>query len=86
MQSIYALLFYQLLFPMCGMGRSVIRGDIGKSYYCKLENFSNIYGMQLGIGGEFGYNFINISLYELVRWDGVLQRDGVRGGSSGDMY
>ena len=45
MQEGHALLFHQLLLPMCDVGRSGIRGDPRKAYYCKAENFSNIYSM-----------------------------------------
>ena len=37
-----------------------------KVYYCEVEKFSNIYGMQLGLGGAYGHKFVNISLDELV--------------------
>ena len=41
--------------------------------YCEFENLSNIYGMQLGLGGEYGHKFVNISLNKLVSviWGGA---------------
>ena len=55
---------------MCDLGRYGIRFDTSNSYHCKVEKFSNIYGMQLGLGGEYGNKFINIFLCELIRWNG----------------
>ena len=45
---------------MCDFERSGIRCDTRKVYYCELENFSNIYGMKLGLGGAYGHKFVNI--------------------------
>ena len=82
----YALLFYQVLSTMCGVGGSVIRGNPRNSYYCEVWKFLNMYGIQLGVGGAYGHNFINISLYALVWWDSVVQHDGVWGVSAGYLY
>ena len=70
-------LFNQLLSPMCDVAISGIRGDPRKAYYYKVEKFSNIYGMQLGLGGAYGYKFLNIYMDELIRLYGLVQHDGV---------
>ena len=85
-QTRYALLFNQLLLLMCEVGRSEIRGDPRKSYYCEVEKFSNIYGIQLVIGGTYGHKFVNRFLDKLVWWDGVVQNDVVWGISAEDLY
>ena len=92
-QAGYALLFHHILFTMCDVGRSIIRGNIRKTYYYEFENLSNIYGIQLGLGREYGHKFIYIYLDELVWKYGVVQREGVKcngeremGGSLGSSY
>ena len=66
MQSVYDLFCHQFLLNMCDLERSSIRADARKAYYCEVENFSNIYDMQLSLGGEYGNKFVYISLDELV--------------------
>ena len=58
---------------MCYVERSDIKSGPGKSYYCEVEKFSNIYGIQLVIGGTYGHKFVNISLNKLVSviWGGA---------------
>ena len=79
MQAVYALFFHHTLFTMYDVERSGIRFDTRKSYLCEVKKFLNIYVMNLGLGAEYGHKFVNISLDDLVQWDGVVQRDGVRG-------
>ena len=74
------LLFHQLLLPMCDVEMSGVRGDPRKAYYYKVDKFSKIYGMQLGLGGTYGYKFVNIYMDELIRWYGLVQHDSVCGG------
>ena len=50
------------------MGRSGIRDDPWKYYYCGVEKFLNIYSMQLGLGGAYGHNSVNIFMDEFVWW------------------
>ena len=45
---------------MCYLGRSGIRSDNSKAYYCEVENFSNLSYMHLGLGGAYGHKFANI--------------------------
>ena len=71
---------------MCEVGRSEIRGDPRNSYYCEDEEFSNIYGIQLVIGGEYGHKFLKRFLDELVWWDRVVQNYVVWVGSAGALY
>ena len=80
------LFFYQLLLPMCDTERSGIDGDGRLPYYVKLEEWSNLYAYQIGLGGSYGHEFKNVSLTEILRHDGCVIRDGVRGGSAGAIY
>ena len=86
LQNRDALFFYQLLLPICDPKRSGIDGDPREGFYSEAERFSNVYAATLGLGGSYGHNFRSIMLPELVRFDGVVVRDGVRGGSGGAIY
>ena len=80
------LFFLQLILPMCDPHRSGINGDDRLPYYSKLEEWSNLYACQIGLGGSYGHEFKNVSLKEILHHDGCIVRDGVRGGSSGAIY
>ena len=54
---------------MCYEGRSVIRGDPMKSYYCEVEKIFNIYGIQLCIGGAYEKNVLT---YICNSWFGIM--------------
>ena len=56
------------------------------SYYSELENWSNLYAIQIGLGGSYGHSFRNTTSKEILRHDGCVVRDGVRGGSDGAIY
>lgn len=86
MQKGDALFFHQLLLPMCDPKMSGINGDARKAFYSQVETFSNLYAIQIGLGGSYGHKFKNVTLDELVRFDGVVVRDGVKGGSNGAIY
>ena len=59
-QEGYALLFHQIILPMCDVGRSGIRGFPRNDYYCDIEKLSSIYGMHLGLGGAYENKILNI--------------------------
>ena len=40
----------------------------------------------IGLGESYGHKFNPVELHELVHFDGVAVKDGVRGGSVGAMY
>jgi len=80
------LFFYQLVLPICDTERSGIKDDVRLPYYSQVEKWSNLYAYQLGLGGSYGHEYKNISVKEIVRHDGCIIRDGVRGGSSGAIY
>ena len=80
------LFFYQLILPICNTQRSGIRNDGRLSYYSKVEEWSNLYACQIGLGGSYGHEFKNVTLKEILQHDGCIIRDGLRGGSSGAIY
>lgn len=86
MQNRDALFFYQLLLPMCDPSKSGINADPRKAFYSKVEGFTNSYAYSIGLGGSYGHKFKPVDLAELVHFDGVVVRDGVRGGSNGALY
>jgi hypothetical protein len=58
-----------------------------KAFYSKVETtFSNLYAIQIGLGGSYGHKFKNVVIDELVRFNGVVIRDGVKGGSNGAIH
>ena len=81
-----ALSFYQLLLPICNPTRSGIPGDARKPFFSKVEEFTNSYTYSIGLRGLYRHRFKPIELHELVNFDGVVVKDGVRGGSVGGMY
>ena len=81
-----ALFFFQLLLPMCDPTQSGVLSDPRKGYYHKVTRFSNLYKYQAGIGTTYGHDIPEVKLQELVRWDGCVIRDGVRGGGDGALY
>ena len=56
------------------------------SYYSKVEFFTNVYAVQLGLGGTYGHKLNNVDVKELLHHDGCIVCDGVRGGSGGGNY
>ena len=75
------LFFYQLFLPMCDTSKSGIEGDPCLSYYSKMEEWSKLYAVKIGLGGTYGHAFKNLNVRELVVHDGCIVRDGVRGGN-----
>ena len=73
------MLCHHILFIMFDVARYDQRGDPRKPYFCEVDKYSNICGMQLGIGGAYGHKFIICFPYELVSCDGVVHNDGIQG-------
>ena len=80
------LFFYQLLLPFCDTQKSGLHNDPRMSYYSELESWTNGYALQIGLGGSYGHKFKNVLINELVNFDGILVKDGVKGGSDGAIY
>ena len=80
------LFFYQLLLPFCNTSRSGIRNDPRMSFYSEVERWTNAYAADQGFGGSYGHQFKTVKIPELVVFDGVIVRDGVRGGSGGALH
>ena len=80
------LFFYQLILPICDTEKSGVKKDGRLSYYSKVEERSNLYAYQIGLGGSYGHEFKSVSIKEIFKHDGCIVSDGVRGGSSGAIY
>ena len=78
--------FYQLLLPICDPKHSGIPEDARKPFFSKVKEFKNLYVYSIILGGSYGHKFKPIELHELVDFDGVVAKDGVHGGSIGEMY
>jgi hypothetical protein len=69
---------------MCDPKQSGVPDDGRKAFYTEVEWMSNCYAMgQLRMGMLYGHAFLPPNAAELLRWDGVVAMDGVRGGSKG---
>ena len=73
----YFRFFFQLILPMYDPERSGINGDGKLAYYSKLEEWSNLYACQIGLGGSYGHEFKNVTLKEILHHDGCIVRDAV---------
>ena len=81
-----ALFFYQLLPTICDPKRSGIQGGDQRPFCSEVERFTNLYVYSIGLGRSYGHKFKPVEIHELVRFDGVVVKDGVRGGSGGVVY
>jgi hypothetical protein len=82
-----SLFFHQLLLPIIDPVASGIKDDPRKPFYSKVSLFSNLYAIgELGLGNGVGHKFTTTDGPELLRFDGVVQRDGVLGGSGGAIF
>jgi hypothetical protein len=80
-----ALFFYQLLLPTCDTAMN--NNDPRMSFYLDVSRYSNAYAnVELGLGTGFGHAFRPVTIPELLRWDGTVVQDGVRGGSDGALF
>ena len=84
-----SLFFYQLVLPVHQIDNkkenvSPIKDDPRQSFYVPVSSWSNLYAVgELELGSGYGHQYRNVTADELLRWDGVLVMDGVRGGSDG---
>ena len=83
-----ALFFFQLLFPVGLPSKSGVDNDHQKPFFSQVRQWSNMYavGPGGGLGGSYGHSFDLVSEEELVKWFGVLVRDGARNGSRGAIH
>ena len=87
MKSQDALFFWQLIFPICDPLKSGIENDPQKAFYTLKVLHTNTYAVaEKKWGGCYGHNFTFVTEPEMVHWDGVLIRDGARGGTGGSIH
>jgi hypothetical protein len=75
------LFFLQLILPITRVSCSDIKDDPRMDYYSKVMTWTHKYAIDLGLGGSYGHRFKEVMVPELVRYDAVLIRDGLLGGS-----
>ena len=80
------LLFYQIILPIRDVNDSRIDDDPRHNNFSDAENFSACYAFGIGLLGSYGHDFKVPKIGELVKFDGVVIRDGVIGGSNGELY
>ena len=71
------LFFYQLVVHIYNIEKSGMRGDKRLHYCLKVEEWSNLYVYQIGLGGSYGYEFQNVSVKETLNYDGCIVKYGV---------
>ncbi|CAJ1953548.1 unnamed protein product [Cylindrotheca closterium] len=81
-----ALFFYQLLYPICDPKRSGVAKDPREAYYFDVETFTRKYAASLEYGGSYGQTIKPVLAAELLKFHGIMVRDGVHGGSRGAVY
>jgi hypothetical protein len=59
-----------------------IRGDKRMAFYSEAESFSNQYAFSIGLGGSHVHAIKLLKLSELVKFDGIVVCNGVRGSSA----
>jgi len=84
-----SLFFYNLL-PIHQInkekGIEPVPDDPRQPFYANVAKYTNLHAVgELELGSGCGHNFETTNAAELLRWDGVLVTDGIRGGSKGAM-
>ena len=75
-----------MLLPICDPAKSGIKDDLRSGFYTDVCQFSNLYKHQVGIGNGYGHDVDEAKTWEFVQFDGVVVRDGCRGGGDGAIY
>ena len=75
-----------MLLPIFNSERLLIQGDDRQPFCSEVEGFTNLYDYSIGLRGLYGHKFKPVELNELVHFERVVVKDGVRGGSVGAMY
>ena len=81
-----ALFFLNLLLPLVDPKTSGVMGDQRLPFFTQVVQWSNMYALQIGLGGPMKHKYKLLELYEIVRYFGVVLRDGALGGSHGDIH
>ena len=71
---------------MCHPSKSEIVNDPRVPYFTSVESFTNIYKFSTGLVGSYGQKWKNVDVNELVRFNGILVRDGILDANNGDLY
>ena len=79
-----SLFFYQAILPIHDPKRTGVENDPRMPFYHNVAKWSNTYASnELDMGNGYGHDFRNVTIDEMVRWDGVIVLDGAYGGSRG---
>ena len=71
---------------MCDPQQSGIENDRRTSYYFDVEKYTNMSKAESGVGGSYGHSWKPTTAAEMIRFDGILIKDGVLGGTDGALY
>jgi hypothetical protein len=84
------LLFYQLILPLGDPRKNkLLEGEVRDPrlpYYSEIERFTAKYAAGLGLGGSYSHSFGIPKIDELLKFDMILTRDGLLGGSRGSIH
>ena len=80
-----ALLFFQMIFPICDPTSSGIDNDNRMPYFTHAAICTNIYAASNGAGSGVGHDWKNVNVPELVRWTGIPIYNGALDGKAGSI-
>ena len=71
---------------MCHAYKPDIVNDSRVQYLTTVESFTYIYKFSTVIGGSYRHKWMNVAVPEILRFNGILVRDSVIGGSKGALH
>ena len=83
MKACDALFFWKLLLPIGDPKKAGVTDDGQKGFYLDVVKWTNLYAAtEYGMDGTYGHIFKPVTLKDIVNWEGIIARHGVRGGNS----
>ena len=71
---------------MCHPSKLDIFNDPIVPHFNSVGSFTNIYKFSTGLGGSYRHEWNNVSMTEIVGFNGIPVRFGIIGGSNGALY
>ena len=68
------------------MQKLIIEGDVRMNYYTNVKRFTYKYTSTIRATSSYIHYFNTVKIQELVRFDGILVRDGVLDSTNSMLY